>query len=193
MQSSGARIVKVTGIKGPVQTVSIVVRGANAQILDETERSLHDAQCAIRCLVKKKQVFPRTCYEKADVAKGPPRRRRRARDRGRPLPLDGGAQPDGHRGRVLARLRRGHGGGADHAGRERGPQRHPPIVHGSCLAPARRRASGNAGVSVKSGGVKDNIVDENVLQPLLVSTSAVELAAETVKMILRIDDIALSR
>jgi T-complex protein 1 subunit delta len=51
----------------------------------------------------------------------------------------------------------------------------------------------NAGVSIKSGGVKTNIADEKVLQPLLVSTSAVELAAETVKMILRIDDIALSR
>jgi T-complex protein 1 subunit delta len=51
----------------------------------------------------------------------------------------------------------------------------------------------NAGVSIKSGGVKSNIAEENVLQPLLVSTSAVELAAETVKMILRIDDIALSR
>jgi T-complex protein 1 subunit delta len=58
VQSSGARIVKVTGVKGPVQTVSIIVRGANEQILDETERSLHDAQCAIRCLVKKKQVLP---------------------------------------------------------------------------------------------------------------------------------------
>jgi T-complex protein 1 subunit delta len=51
----------------------------------------------------------------------------------------------------------------------------------------------NAGVSIKTGGVKNNITDENVLQPLLVSTSAIELAAETVKMILRIDDIALSR
>src|ERR1700753_93919 len=51
----------------------------------------------------------------------------------------------------------------------------------------------NAGVSIKTGGVKNNITDESVLQPLLVSTSAIELAAETVKMILRIDDIALSR
>jgi T-complex protein 1 subunit delta len=31
--------------------------------------------------------------------------------------------------------------------------------------------------------VKVDIADENVLQPLLVSTSAVELAAETVKMV----------
>lgn len=50
----------------------------------------------------------------------------------------------------------------------------------------------SCGVSVRKGAVV-NIVDENVLQPLLVSTSAIELAAETVKMILRIDDIALSR
>ena len=44
----------------------------------------------------------------------------------------------------------------------------------------------NAGVSIKSGGVKNNITEENVLQPLLVSTSAIELAAETVKLLLRI-------
>lgn len=43
----------------------------------------------------------------------------------------------------------------------------------------------SAGVSVRRGAVT-NIVEENVLQPLLVSTSAIELAAETVKMILRI-------
>jgi len=51
----------------------------------------------------------------------------------------------------------------------------------------------NAGVSIRSGGVRNNIAEERVLQPLLVNTSAVELAAETVKVILRIDDIALSR
>lgn len=54
VQSSGARIVKVTGVKAATQTVSIVVRGANSLILDEAERSLHDAQCVVRCLVKKK-------------------------------------------------------------------------------------------------------------------------------------------
>jgi T-complex protein 1 subunit delta len=32
-------------------------------------------------------------------------------------------------------------------------------------------------------------LEENVVQPLLVSTSALELAAETVALILRIDDI----
>ena len=38
-------------------------------------------------------------------------------------------------------------------------------------------------------GVISNILEENVVQPLLVSTSAVQLAAETVRSILKIDDL----
>src|SRR5215469_11295364 len=57
VQTSGARIVKVTGVKSTTRTVSIVVRGANSLILDEAERSLHDAQCVVRCLVKKKALL----------------------------------------------------------------------------------------------------------------------------------------
>lgn len=61
VQASGARYVKITGIKTPAtaanQTVSIVARGANNLILDEAERSLHDALCVIRCLVKKRALI----------------------------------------------------------------------------------------------------------------------------------------
>lgn len=45
-----------------------------------------------------------------------------------------------------------------------------------------------AGINVKKGTITD-ILEENVIQPLLVCTSAMELAAETVKMILKIDDL----
>ena len=38
-------------------------------------------------------------------------------------------------------------------------------------------------------GTITNILEENVVQPLLVSTSAVTLATETVRSILKIDDI----
>ena len=54
VQSAGARIVKVTGVKNAGHTVSIICRGANSLVLDEAERSLHDAICVVRCLVKKK-------------------------------------------------------------------------------------------------------------------------------------------
>jgi len=38
-----------------------------------------------------------------------------------------------------------------------------------------------------------NILDENVVQPLLVSTSSLMLASETVRSIMKIDDIVSSK
>ena len=38
-------------------------------------------------------------------------------------------------------------------------------------------------------GANANILEENVVQPLLVSTSSITLASETVRSILKIDDI----
>jgi len=49
-----------------------------------------------------------------------------------------------------------------------------------------------AGINVKKGVISD-ILKENVIQPLLVSTSALSLATETVNMILKIDDIVATR
>jgi T-complex protein 1 subunit delta len=49
-----------------------------------------------------------------------------------------------------------------------------------------------AGINVKKGTIS-NILDENVVQPLLVTSSALELSAETVKMIMKIDDLVQSR
>lgn len=51
----------------------------------------------------------------------------------------------------------------------------------------------SAGVSVRKGAVTNIVSDDKVVQPLLVSTSAIELAAETCKMLLRIDDYTLAR
>jgi T-complex protein 1 subunit delta len=38
-----------------------------------------------------------------------------------------------------------------------------------------------------------NILEENVVQPLLVSSSALSLATECVRMILKIDDVVSTR
>jgi T-complex protein 1 subunit delta len=54
VQSSGERVVKITGVRNQGKTVSVLVRGANMLVLEEAERSLHDALCVIRCLVKRK-------------------------------------------------------------------------------------------------------------------------------------------
>ena len=57
-----------------------------------------------------------------------------------------------------------------------------------------RHAEGQitAGINVRKGTIT-NILEENVLQPLLVSTSALELATETVTMMMKIDDIVQAR
>ncbi|KAG7260761.1 hypothetical protein CRUP_000200 [Coryphaenoides rupestris] len=46
------KLVKVTGCASPGKTVSIVVRGSNKLVLEEAERSIHDALCVIRCLIE---------------------------------------------------------------------------------------------------------------------------------------------
>ena len=49
-----------------------------------------------------------------------------------------------------------------------------------------------AGISVKKGTVSNDIRDEKVLQPALVTQSALTLATEVVRMILKIDDVVLT-
>ena len=179
VQSSGARYVKITGIKTPAsptnQTVSIVARGANNLVLDEAERSLHDALCVIRCLVKKRALIAGGGAPEIEVAHALAMRSRELTGREsicwkafadamEVIPTTLAENAGLNSIRVVTDLRHRHAQGQH-----------------------------NAGVSIRSGGVKDDITEENILQPLLVSTSAIELAAETVKMIMRIDDIALSR
>lgn len=57
VQTAGERLVKVSGVKHAGKTVSVLCRGANSLILEEAERSLHDALCVVRCLVKRKYVL----------------------------------------------------------------------------------------------------------------------------------------
>lgn len=51
---AGAKVVKITGVKNKGKTVSILAMGSNSLVLEECERSLHDALCVVRCLVKKR-------------------------------------------------------------------------------------------------------------------------------------------
>lgn len=176
IDSSGSKIVKVSGIssRNVKPTVSIVCRGANQLVLDETERSIHDALCVVRCLVK----------EKALIA--------------------GGGAPEIEVSRVLAKESIKLSGVerfvyqefaealeiipttlAENAGLN-------SINVVTDLKNRHENGEKNAGVSVRRSGAS-NTYEEHVLQPTLVSSSAIVLASECVKSILRIDDIAFSR
>lgn len=174
VSQSGARICRITGIKNMGRTVSILCTGANGLVLGESERSLHDALCVVRCLVKKRYL------------------------------IAGGGSPEVHVARLLA----------EHAQRLSGMEAYcfqayaealeiipTTLAENAGLNPIsivtelrNRHASGErtAGINVRKGQIT-NILEENVLQPLLVNTSAIELATETVSLLLRIDDYHLSR
>merc|ERR1719482_737549 len=51
-------IVRFNGLKTASNCVSVLVRGTNLLTLDETERSLHDALCVVRSLVKTRAMLP---------------------------------------------------------------------------------------------------------------------------------------
>jgi T-complex protein 1 subunit delta len=70
---SGSQVVKFTGDLPPIsdlphstfflgiqnmgQTVTVLMRGSNRMVLDEADRSLHDALCVVRSLVKKRYMI----------------------------------------------------------------------------------------------------------------------------------------
>ncbi|KAI9002684.1 chaperonin Cpn60/TCP-1 family [Gaertneriomyces semiglobifer] len=174
VESAGAKVVKVQGVKNAGKTMSILIHGSNPLVLEEAERSLHDALCVIRCLVKKRAL------------------------------IAGGGAPEIEVSRQLmqyGRTLKGQEAYCFHAFAEALEVIPTTLAENAGLHPIaivtelrNRHAKGeiNAGINVRKGTIS-NILEENVVQPLLVSTSAIELAAETVKMIMKIDDIVAVR
>ncbi|UYV62340.1 CCT4 [Cordylochernes scorpioides] len=170
VETSGGKYVKVTGVANPGRTVSLLVRASNKLVLEETERSLHDALCVVRCLVKKKAL------------------------------IAGGGAPEIELSLKLSEYSRTLTGAqalvvralaeslevipstlAENAGLN-------PIATVTELRTMHAQGQALAGINVRKGTVS-NMLEENVLQPLLVSTSALSLASETVRSILKIDDV----
>jgi len=172
--ADGSKTVKITGIKNPGKTVSIVIRGANSLVLEEADRSLHDALCVVRCLVKKKAL------------------------------IAGGGAPEISISRYLSKLARATSGIESFCFQEFADALEviPTTLAENAglnsinvvteLRSRHEKGENTAGINVRKG-VVGNILDENVIMPLLVATSALELAAETTKMVLKIDDILMSR
>ena len=63
-----SKVVKITGCPNEGQTVSVLLRGSNQLVLEEAERSLHDALCVVRALVKKRSLVPGGACVEMEVA-----------------------------------------------------------------------------------------------------------------------------
>lgn len=172
-EMGGSKVIKVTGIQQSStmgSTVSILLRGSNRMVMEEAGRSLHDALCVIRCLVKKQSLIPGGGAPEIELSL-------RLSEYARTL---SGLEAISFRSFAEA-LEIIPFTLAENAGLS-------PIHTVTLLR--QRHAAGEkmAGINVRKGTVT-NILEENVLQPLLVTSSALTLAAETVRSILKIDDI----
>jgi len=163
-------LVKVTGVPNPGKTVTIIVRGSNKLVLDEAERSIHDALCVIRSLVKQKFLIAgggagevEVSQQLANYAKSLTGRHaycmRAYAEAFEVIPYTLAENAGLHPISIVTELRNRH-------------------AHGEKTA----------GINVRKGIISD-ILLENVVQPLLVSTSSINLATETVCMLLKIDDL----
>ncbi len=62
------KVVKVSGIERASRTATVLLRGSNKMVLEEAERSLHDALCVIRCLVHKRFLIAGGAAPEVQVA-----------------------------------------------------------------------------------------------------------------------------
>lgn len=170
----GTKVTKITGVKHPRRTISLLIRGSNKLVLDETDRSIHDALCVVRSLVKKRFLIAGGGAPEIEMA----------------LALTAWSKTLTGMHAVCVRefadaLEIIPYTLAENAGMN-------PIAIVTELRKRHAEGGRTAGINVKRGVISD-ILEENVLQPLLVSTSAITLATETVRMILKIDDMVAVR
>jgi T-complex protein 1 subunit delta len=181
MEGGGNRVVKFTGVASTTSapggssivrrpTMTVLLRGSNELVLSEASRSLHDALCVVRSIVRERFLVAgggaaETCAsyrlrEYAASLKGKDAYCVAAfADALEVIPYtlaeNAGMKPI----EVVTELRAMHASGVK-----------------------------GAGINVKKGIVSD-MYELDVVQPLLVSTSAIRLATETVAMIMKIDDL----
>lgn len=194
---------KMSGMK---RTVSVLVRGANALVMDEAERALHDALCVVRCLVRNPAMIvgggaPETAISVrlAELAK-----RRLAS-----LETESSSVNPG----TLAFCMSAYAGAleciptilAENAGlpaieimtalRAKHAEYLKKTFYNNISASADAATlfySCYDGINVRRAEIGD-MHAERVLQPLLVNSSALQLATDCVAMILKIDDMLQSR
>ncbi|PSC69071.1 T-complex 1 subunit delta [Micractinium conductrix] len=170
----GGKVIKVTGIENQGRTATVLLRGSNKLALGEADRSLHDALCVVRCLVQKRYL------------------------------IAGGGSPEMELSYQLSKWAKTLVGMESYCVRafaealEIIPY---TLAENAGLNPIEivtqlrlHHASGQRhhGINVRKGATTD-MMEENVVQPLLVTTSALALATEAARLILKIDDIVPTR
>lgn len=174
------KIVRITGVKGAEGSssngsVCVLVRGSNPLVLAEAERSLHDALCVVRSLVKCRMLTPGGGAPEVELSL-------RLAEWSRTL-----KGIDAYCARAFAdALELIPYTLAENAGMN-------PINIVTELRARHAAGKKRSGLDIKNSCVCDDIMELGVVQPLLVNSSALNLATETISLLLKIDDLLYSR
>jgi thermosome len=159
----------IEGCKNP-HAVAILIRGGTQRILDEAERSIHDALCVVRDVVKEPKIVAGGGAPEEEVA-------RLLRKYAETLPGKEQLAVIGFADAVeIVPMTLAENAGLDTIG----------IL--SELKVQHEKGKIWAGVNVQSGKVED-MKKLGVLEPLSVKTQILKSATEAATMILRIDDV----
>jgi len=173
--SDGGKVLKCTGVSKANKTQTIFLRGSNNLIIEEADRSLHDALCVIRCLVKNKSILPGGGAPEIEIAQ-------KLEEYSNTL--------TGINQTVVNYFSQAMESIpytlADNFGL-------PPIQLVTELRNRHKKGFKYCGLNAKNGIIVENTITQNIMQPTLVSESALTLATEVVRMILKIDDLVISR
>jgi thermosome len=162
----------IEGCKNP-KSVAILIRGGTERIVDEAERSIHDALCVVRDVVQEPKILAGGGAPEIEIA-------RTLRDYAESMP--------GREALAVQRfaeaietvpLTLGENAGLD------------PIDILSDLRARHEKGEKWAGVDVFEGKVKD-MENLEVYEPLVVKKQIIKSATEAATMILKIDDVIAS-
>jgi thermosome len=168
------KLVYIRECKNP-KAVTIVVRGGTEHVVDEAERSLHDALCVVRNAIEDGKIVPGGGAPEAEVAK---QLRDYAVKVGGREQLAIEAFADAVESIPLTL--------AENAGLD------PVDIMVALRAKHESAATPSYGVDVFTGKIRD-MLELNVVEPLRVKLQVVKSATEAANMILKIDDVIAAK
>ncbi len=168
------KLVYIRECKNP-KAVTIVVRGGTEHVVDEAERSLHDALSVVRNAIEDEKIVPGGGAPEAEVAKQ--LRDYSVKVGGREqLAIEAFAEAVESIPLTLA----------ENAGLD------PVDIMVALRAKHESAATPSYGVDVFSGKIRD-MLELNVVEPLRVKLQVIKSATEAANMILKIDDVIAAK
>ncbi|MEM0506325.1 MAG: thermosome subunit alpha [Thermosphaera sp.] len=164
------KMVFIEGCKNP-KAVTILIRGANDMVMDEIERSLKDALNVLRNVMRVPKIVPGGGAVEIELAM---RLREFAAKVGgkEQLAIEAFASAIEEIPLILA----------ESSGKD-------PLETLMKLRQLHSEGKKYAGIDVVTGEVRENMIEVNVIEPLLVKESMIKTAAEAAITIMKIDDI----